>query len=167
MAPVNESCCEVRGYGEVVGKQPKAIIAISVILGAALAVPVATTIALWNDLPEFIATLSDVEGNATSWMAKGPAVATLCGGILIFGVIAWGFAYTDDGGHRLFPAVSAVDVFAAVLISGLGTEILRVQATTDLYAPTTLGIVASVASAAILAAGVFFLLITKPLNRDA
>lgn len=146
---------------------PKAMIAISVILGAALAVPVCVSIALWNELPEYIATLSDVDGNATSWMGKGPAVVTLCGAIFVCGLIAWAFAFTEHDGNRLFPAVSAVDVFVAVLISGLGTEILRVQATTELFAPTRLGVALSVGCALVLAAGVFYLLDSKPPKRSA
>lgn len=146
---------------------PKAIIAISVILGAALAVPVCVSILMWDELPEFIATLSDVDGNATSWMAKGPAVSTLCGAIFVCGVIAWAFAYTENDGHHLFPAVSGVNVFFAVLISGLGTEILRVQATSELYSPTTMGIVLSVLSAGVLGILVFYLLFTRPARTSA
>lgn len=146
---------------------PKAIIVISAILGAALAVPVCVSILLWDDLPAFIATLSDVDGNATSWMAKGPAVITLCGGIFVCGAIAWAFAYTESDGQHLFPAVSAVDVFFAVLMSGLGTEILRVQATSELYAPTTVGIALSVLAAAGLGILVFYLLISRPARTSA
>lgn len=146
---------------------PKAIIAISLILGAALAVPVCVSILLWDDLPAFIATLSDVDGNATSWMAKGPAIITLCGGIFVCGAIAWAFAYTESDGQHLFPAVSAVDVFFAVLMSGLGTEILRVQATSELYAPTAVGIALSVLAAAGLGLLVFYLLVTRPARTSA